>query len=153
MRRALVTLSLVLLAATVFAQRPQDLAKWSAKVSAASPASRTVDVVLHADVKEGWKLYALAQPNASTPSMKIAVADSGFALDTKKIVAAPPRTDPEDDSRYYEGTASITLPIAIGKGVAPGTHPVPIDVTFQLCGNGICLRPYTERVTVNVSIH
>ena len=56
------------------------------------------------------------------------------------------------DTHYYEGQAAFTIPVTIDRSVASGAHEIPLEVTFQACGNELCLRPFTHKLPVTISI-
>jgi DsbC/DsbD-like thiol-disulfide interchange protein len=139
------------------AQRPTDIVKWSAEPASKSVrAGAVVKIRLKADIEDGWKLYALTQPKGGPIALAIEVPeDAPFTLVPKDIVAPRPsvQKDPlfSADTQYYEDEASFTLPVGIPK-TASGGQTVPIDVTFQACGKDICLRPFTQRLDVTISV-
>ena len=150
---------LVGLAGTLAGQRPTDIVKWSADAPAAGVRPGTVARIgLTARVENGWKLYALVQPKGGPIPLGIAVAkEAPFTLMPKDIVAPKAKAQQDElfgggNTQYYEETASFVLPVAVAKTVAPGEHTVPIDVTFQACGKDLCLRPFTQRLDVKISV-
>jgi hypothetical protein len=56
------------------------------------------------------------------------------------------------DTHYYETRAAFTVPVAVDRAITAGTHEIPLEVTFQACGNELCLRPFTQRLPVKASI-
>jgi len=139
-------------------QRPTDVIKWSAagpdKPVAAGSAAK---IALNAKIESGWKLYALTQPDGGPVKLAI-VTPKGtpFTIVAKSIVAPLPKVHSDEnfklDTQFYEADASFTVPVTIPKTTAAGPQHIPIDVTFQACGESICLRPFTERLTVNVTV-
>lgn len=138
-------------------QRPADVVKWSASAPASSVSSgATVKVSLTADVAAGWKLYAITQPKGGPQPLNIDVAGGASATISKKQIVAPkPKTQKDEnfdlETLYYDGQAVFTVPVTLSKSVS-GATKIPLEITFQACGNGICLRPFTEKVSVNVSV-
>ena len=150
-------LLLVLSLAVPIPQRPADVVRWSATGPAASVASgETAKIVLSAQIQSGWKLYALTQPPGGPQKLSIAAAaDSPFSVTEKQIVAPAPKTmkDPNfgTNSLYYEKAVTFTVPVMVKKG-ATGDVQVPLEVTFQACGAELCLRPFTQKVPVAVTV-
>lgn len=151
-------LLLILLAAVTGApQRPTDVVQWSATpVTAAVAAGDTAKIVLRAQIQGGWKLYALTQPPGGPQKLSIAVAkDTPFTLAEKQIVAPAPKKMKDanfgTDSMYYEKAVEFTVPVTIAKS-ASGQVEIPLEVTFQACGAELCLRPFTQKLSVAVSI-
>jgi DsbC/DsbD-like thiol-disulfide interchange protein len=148
--------ALVLLLAPL--QRPADVVKWSAAAPAkAVAAGATAQIALKADIESGWKLYALSQPKGGPIALEIAAPKgSPFVVAAKRIVAGLPKVHKDEnfnlDTQYYEEEAAFTVPVVVPKTAAAGRTPVAIDVTFQACGESICLRPFTQRVTVDITV-
>ena len=139
-------------------QRPADVVKWSADAPAKPVAAGSMaQIALTARIAPGWKLYALTQPKGGPVPLNIAVAKgSPFEVDRQAIVAPKAKTQDDEQfstkTQYHEGEATFTVPVGVGKTLAPGSHTVPLEVTFQACGERICLRPYTQRVEVGVVV-
>jgi DsbC/DsbD-like thiol-disulfide interchange protein len=146
------------LAVTATAQRPTDIVKWSAEApSAAVRAGGTAKIALTARIEEGWKLYSLTQPKGGPIPLAIGVAKGApFTLAAKDITSPPPKVQKDEvfskDTQYYEDEAAFVLPVAVPKMVTPGDHTVPVEVTFQACGKEICLRPFTQKLEVKVTV-
>ncbi len=154
----LLALTLVL-SATVSAQRPTDIVKWTAEGPAAGVrAGEVAKINLTAKVEDGWKLYALSQPKGGPIPLAISVGKGApFTLTARQIVAPAPKVQKDElfsggNTQYYEEAVSFVLPVAMPKTAAPGEQTVPIDVTFQACGKELCLRPFTQRLDVRISV-
>jgi DsbC/DsbD-like thiol-disulfide interchange protein len=151
-------LLLILLGALgVVPQRPADVVQWSATAASSTvTAGDTAKVVLRAQIQGGWKLYALTQPAGGPQKLSIAIGkDAPFTVTEKQIVAPPAKkmNDPNfgTESQYYEKAVEFTVPIAVAKG-ASGQVDIPLEVTFQACGADLCLRPFTQKVPVPVTV-
>lgn len=146
------------LAVTLAAQRPTDIVKWSAEPQgAAVRAGGTAKIALTARIEEGWKLYSLTQPKGGPIPLAIGLTKGApFTLATKDITSPPPKVQKDEvfskDTQYYENDAAFVLPVAVPKTVTPGEHVVPVEVTFQACGKEICLRPFTQKLEVKVTV-
>ena len=137
------------------AQRPTDVVRWTVGAPAAwTTAGGTLKLTVKADVKDGWKLYALEQPAAGPQPLAFA-ATKPFAVQVKSITAPAAKVlkDPQFDAntRYYEKAAIFTVPVSIPADLA-GMHEIPLEVTFQACGADICLRPYTQKLPVHIEV-
>ncbi|OFW04790.1 MAG: hypothetical protein A3H96_10265 [Acidobacteria bacterium RIFCSPLOWO2_02_FULL_67_36] len=160
MRRILLVLLALILAPvpSLYAQRPTDVIKWSAKAPSTSVnAGGIVKVQLTADVEEGWHLYALTQPPDGPPPLMVAVAKGQpFSVNVKDIDAPAPTVavDPNfnTETQFYEGKTTMTVPLAAARDAKAGKHTVPIEVTFQACSDRMCLRPFTQALPVDVTI-
>ena len=146
------------LAVTATAQRPSDIVKWSAEPPAAAVrAGGTAKIALTARIEEGWKLYSLTQLKGGPIPLTIGVAKgASFTLAAKDITSPAPKVQKDEvfskDTQYYEDAAAFVLPVAVPKTATPGEHTVPLDVTFQACGKEICLRPFTQKLEVKVTV-
>jgi len=138
-------------------QRPADVVQWSATAATATvTAGETAKVILRAQIQGGWKLYALSQPAGGPQKLSIAVArDAPFTIAEKQIVAPAPKKMKDanfgTDSMYYEKAVEFTVPVGIAKS-ASGQVEIPLEVTFQACGAELCLRPFTQKVPVAVTV-
>lgn len=154
----LISILLAVLVAPV--QRPTDVVKWSADGPSASvsPDRRTVHVKVTAEIQPGWKLYALQQPKGGPKPLLFATSDgSPFKVSASHIIAPKSKVLKQDenfavDTHYYENDAAFTLPVSMPRSLAAGDHEIPLEVTFQACGSELCLRPFTQKLPVKVSI-
>jgi hypothetical protein len=159
MVRAITTgVAVLLAAATLAAQRPSDIVKWSAKPPAADvKAGSVVPLEITADVQRGWYLYGLTQPKGGPIPLNFAGARGKlFQVQPRGIKGPEPiaKEDPIFDLKttMHQGEATFTVPVLVARGMAAGRQTIPIEITFQACGDGICLRPYTHTVTVDVTV-
>ena len=139
-------------------QRPADVVKWSAATTPVQTvtAGGTVKVSLTARIQNGWKLYALSQPRGGPKPLGIELAPGApFTISTKQIAGPKPKVMKDEnfdlETLYYENEAVFTVPVTLATSVSGTTH-IPFEITFQACGNGICLRPFTEKVSVDVTV-
>jgi thiol:disulfide interchange protein DsbD len=150
-------LLLILLTALSTGQRPTDIVRWSAAATSKTVAAGgTARIELTAKIEDGWKLYALSQPKGGPVPLAIALEKGApFTLVQKQITAPLPKLQKDDnfnlETQYYEHEAAFTVPVTIPK-TASGKQQVPLDVTFQACGASICLRPFTQRINVAISV-
>jgi DsbC/DsbD-like thiol-disulfide interchange protein len=137
------------------AQRPTDVVKWTVAAPASwTTAGGTLKLSVRASVADGWKLYALEQPEAGPTPLAFAAAKP-FAVQGKAIAGPVAKVleDPQFgvNTRYYEKTATFTVPVVVPADLA-GMHEIPLEVTFQACGADICLRPYTQKLPVRIEV-
>jgi DsbC/DsbD-like thiol-disulfide interchange protein len=150
-------LLMVLMILAPSAQRPTDIVRWTAATpSKAVAAGGTVKIELTAKIEDGWKLYALSQPKGGPVPLEILLEKgTPFTLLQKQITGPLPKVEKDDnfnlDTQYYEREAAFTVPIMVPKA-ASGKQQVPLDVTFQACGASICLRPFTQRISVDINV-
>jgi len=151
-------LVLLLFAATPFAQRPADIVKWSASAPAAAVApGETVKISLNAKIERGWKLYALTQPEGGPQKLAIEVGvGAPFTVSQKQIAGPAPKTLADENfgmkTQYYEKAATFTVPVTVSSTAGAGKLQVPLEVTFQACGESLCLRPFTQKLDVGLSV-
>lgn len=144
--------------AAVFAQKPTDVVKWTANAGAREvKAGGTVPVALTAEVAPGWHLYALTQPKGGPNPLEIVVAQGkSFAIKAADITAPAPEVTSDVvfglETRQYDGKVVFTVPITAAAAATAGRHSVPIEITFQACGNGICLRPFTQTLPLELIV-
>jgi thiol:disulfide interchange protein DsbD len=140
-------------------QRPTDVVKWSAEAAPATVTDgTTVSIKVSAQVQPGWKLYAIEQAEGGPKPLSFATAKgSPFQIVSKRIVAPPSKLQKQDenfalDTRYYENGAAFAIPVTVARQVPAGAHEIPLEVTFQACGAELCLRPFTQKLPVRISI-
>lgn len=139
-------------------QRPADVARWSVKAPPGfvAPAGRFL-VELTADVEPGWHLYATTQPEGGPQPLLVAAAKSSrlFDVRAREITGPPPKIafDPNFrlETHYYDEKATLSVPIEMKFGAA-GKHALPLEVTYQVCSDRVCLRPVTDIVMVDVDV-
>ena len=147
----------LLLALTAAAQRPSDVVRWSAEAPAAAVTPNgTAKIVVTARIEPGWKLYAIDQPKDGPKPLAFEGTTRQFAVVTKAIVAPKPKVQKDEnfgtETRYYESEAVFTVPVSIDGSVTAGRQGMPLNVTFQACGGDVCLRPFTQKLQVNVDV-
>jgi hypothetical protein len=152
------TVAVLLTAATLAAQRPSDIVKWSAKAPAAEvKAGSVVPLEITADVQAGWYLYGLSQPKGGPIPLNFAGARGKLFQVQPRGVKGPEPIAKEDpifdlETTMHSGKATFTVPVLVARGVAAGRQTIPLEVTFQACGDGICLRPYTHTVEIEITV-
>jgi DsbC/DsbD-like thiol-disulfide interchange protein len=144
--------------AAAAAQRPTDVIRWSA-AGPDVPVKRgsSAMIRLTVDIEPGWHLYAFKQPPGGPRSLEVnAGKDAPIAIVTAKIDAPPPKVqhDPNFklDTPYYDERTTITVPVRIAASAEAGSRRASLDIVFQACTERLCLRPYTETVTVDLTI-
>ena len=103
------------------------------------------------------KLYALTQPKGGPKPLAIEVAEGApFTIAKKQIVAPKAKTLKDEnfdlETLYYDTQAVFSVPVSASASVS-GKREIPFEITFQACGNGICLRPFTEKISVPVTLN
>jgi DsbC/DsbD-like thiol-disulfide interchange protein len=153
----MVLLLFVLSLAAAEPQRPTDVVQWAATgPTTAVRAGERATIVLRAQIQRGWKLYALTQPPGGPQKLSVAVAKHApFTVTEKQIVAPAPKkmkdANFDTDTLYYEKAVELTVPVTVAKTVS-GQVEIPLEVTFQACGAELCLRPFTHKLPVAVTV-
>ncbi len=135
-----------------------ETVSWSASVSAAGPVKpdSALTVTLHAQVKDGWHVYALKQlPNGPTP-LRITV-DANPVAAASGAVAGSPATKVHDaafnlDTPLYTKAFTATVPVRIAARAAAGAQAIPVSVRFQTCNGAICQPPKTVHLLAPVKV-
>jgi hypothetical protein len=146
------------LCAVVSAQRPSDVIRWSA-VGPDGPVRPGAIVVIRvtADIDPGWHLYAFNQPSGGPRSLEVnAAKGTPLTVVGAKIDAPPPKVqhDPNFnlDTRYYDEPTTISVPVRVVTTATPGVRRAALEILFQACTERLCLRPFTETVTVEITV-
>ena len=149
----------LLLLAVAPAQRPSDIVKWSASpIDTQLAAGAVAKITITASIQPGWKLYAIEQPVGGPVPLEFELAEgTPFEIARKQIVAPKAKVQAKDENfgvatRYYERDARFTIPVALRASVAAGPHTIPLEITFQACGAELCLRPFTEKIAVAITV-
>ena len=147
----------LLLAVPLAAQRPTDVVRWSARAAGDAAPGGRLDIEVTAEVQRGWNLYGLMQPKTGPKPLHFAIAaGEPFEIRVKEIKGPAARTVADEnfnaETSQHAGKAVFSVPVTIGRGVPAGARTVPLQVTFQACGNGLCLRPFTQTLDVQVTI-
>ena len=120
-------------------------------------AGGTVKVSLTATVENGWKLYAINQPEGAEQTLSIEIGKGAPVTIAREQIGAPLPKEYNDKTlgmnlRYYDGAAHFALPITVSKRAPAGKLHVPLSVRFQACTDDICLVPFTQKLGVDLTI-
>lgn len=139
------------------AQIPEQTVQW-----AASPAKSgvkqgsTATLELSADVREGWHVYALAQPAGGPTALRVTLDDNPVA----RLAGAPSGTPPEQrhdpsfdlDTRFYTQSFAVHVPVYVKRQATAGRQLIPLSVRFQTCSDRECQPPRTAHISVPVDV-
>jgi hypothetical protein len=136
-----------------------ETVSWTASVSAANPVKpdSALTVTLHAQVKDGWHVYALKQlPNGPTP-LRITVDANKVAAASGDAVGSP-ATKVHDaafnlDTPLYSKAFTATVPVRVAAHAAAGAQSIPVSVRFQTCNGAICQPPKTVHLSAPVTVN
>ena len=110
---------------------------------------------LRAEVKPGWHLYALAEPDGGPIPTEISVA-GGDALALEPIRAPQPeeKIDPNFNLRvgFYSAKAVFLLALRVDPGAPAGEHTAEVRARYQSCNEKLCLPPRTVSLPFAVMV-
>lgn len=150
--------SFLLVAVTHGNAAAQTPVHWSLKVSPAGPLApgSTLTATATAEIDAGWHVYALTQGPGGPHALEVSVQKSPvFALGGRPT--SPPPTKAFDpnfnmETEFHEGSAVITIPIAIAKNASGGPATLNVDMSFQTCNERLCLPPAAETLTAKLVV-
>jgi hypothetical protein len=86
----------------------------------------------------------------------VAIVKGPFAILAARVQAPVPATKEnhrgEPENYYYEDQVKLALPIVVSNLVKGGGHSFSIDVTYQVCSGSRCLRPFTQRLPIEITV-
>lgn len=146
MKKAIVFCLAIAAATTIYAQKPVT---WN--YTAKKIADKTYDIYLKATIREGWHLYAQAQPEnfiGVPTSIKFnkhpLLALDGKIKEVGKLeISKEPSLDIE--SWQYSNRVDFVQRVILKNNVKTN---ISGSIEFQVCTDELCLQP----VTVNFSI-
>jgi thiol:disulfide interchange protein DsbD len=132
---------------------------WSLTSAARGPvaAGASFEVTVKAVLEDGWHIYSITQPPGGPITTSIQFPRDGrFALagpiaGPEPIVGFDPNFNM--DTEVYDGpTVTFTAPVQVADSVAPGSHPLNVNVRYQACTDRVCLPPAVARLSLGVSV-
>ncbi|HEU5118742.1 MAG TPA: protein-disulfide reductase DsbD domain-containing protein, partial [Isosphaeraceae bacterium] len=133
-----------------------DQVKWTAEVNPAEvPAGMSAQLHLHAEISDGWHMYALDSP-PPTRGVKVEFAPTPAGIS----VGETEQSDPEEgfdpnfglDVRYFEGEADLFTPINVSDAAASGTAPLTGKIGFMVCNDRLCLPPTSVPLSASMVV-
>ncbi|HXR95497.1 MAG TPA: protein-disulfide reductase DsbD domain-containing protein [Rhizomicrobium sp.] len=139
-------------------QAAAETVTWTASAGpliTAKPSS-SLTLTLHAQVRNGWHVYALKQlPGGPTPLL--------VSLEPNKVAiaggapAGSPATKIHDaafnlDTEFYSRAFTVSLPLRVAATPATGPQQLPVRVRFQTCNGQICQPPRTVHLSASVTV-
>jgi DsbC/DsbD-like thiol-disulfide interchange protein len=127
---------------------------WTASVRPAATPASPLALTLHAQVRDGWHVYALKQlPGGPTP-LRVTLDPNSVATAAGDPVGTPP-TKVHDrgfdlETQFYSHAFSVTVPLRIG--AASSGAQLPVSVRFQTCNDRICQPPKTVHLSAPISL-
>ena len=146
MRLALLALASVAVSALavtpVQAQvRSADIVSWTASVETSGRGQ--AEVVLRAQIREGWRLYAMGSPVGRPLTVAFDPLPEGLTA-TGPIRQSTPREDFDKglglDYTYFAQSATLRQPLRVDTR-ARGRQTLSGTVRFSVCDDSVCLPP------------
>lgn len=131
------------------------------KLERAAPAKPAVpngklDVILTADIEEGWHLYSITQPPGGPVTTRIWMPDGQPFQGDGAIQSPAPlkERDPNFDMEveYYEGQAVFTIPVKVSAAAPAGAQKLRVNAIYQSCNEKMCLPPRTVRLDLPIDV-
>lgn len=117
---------------------------------------QTVDVVLQAEIAEGWYIYSLTQKPGGPIPLRIQLAGSADVRVRGAIKAPKPviKFDPNFgiETELHRGKPRFVLSLGVPRGSITGKREVQLGARYQACSETLCLPPRTEKVAVSLRI-
>ncbi len=150
--RLLLPLLLALLAMPASAQlKTSDVVQWRVRADRAE-AGETARVVLDAQVRPGWRLYAMESPVGIPLSLALDPLPAGLTAGALRQSQARQGYDPafESDYPYFAERARLVQAVRVGEGARPGEREVTGTLRYAVCDDSVCLPP--TRTTFRVDL-
>lgn len=113
-------------------------------------------ITLRGQVKDGWHVYALTQPENGPTPLVVTLEANALAKTAGKPVGSAP-TQAFDRSfnlnlPYYERGFQVNLPLRLAPHLTSGRYSLPVSIRFQTCNGRICEPPKTVHLAVPVEV-
>lgn len=153
--RILLLVAILLMAAGAPGQPKSDKVTWSARVEPADVrAGESARILMTAEIKSGWHIYALNQPEGPvSTSFELkpnpVIQANGEALEPKPAVKFDRGF--QKDIGTHAGPVTFALPVFISKE-ATGTVRAVVTATSQACDESSCDIPTSVDVPVEITL-
>jgi len=119
-------------------------------------AGKPLQVVLAADIAEGWYIYSLTQKPGGPFPLRIQLAGAADVGLLGPIKAPKPTTkfDPNFgiETELHRGKPRFSIPLGVPAGARAGKREIMLSARYQACSETLCLPPRTEKVAVSLRI-
>jgi DsbC/DsbD-like thiol-disulfide interchange protein len=132
--------------------------QWAAALSstAAIRGGDAATLELSGTIKDGWHVYALAQPAGGPTALRVTVDDNQVALATGVPSGTPPQKRHDAsfglETRFYTHAFTIKVPVRLKQQPGTGHQAIPVSVRFQSCSDRECQPPTTVHLVVPVDV-
>ena len=117
---------------------------------------KTVDVVLQAEIADGWYIYSLTQKPGGPIPLRIQLVGAADVGVRGGVKAPKPVTkfDPNFgiETELHRGKPRFVVPLGVPRGSLTGKRDLEVSVRYQACSETLCLPPRTEKVKVSLRI-
>jgi DsbC/DsbD-like thiol-disulfide interchange protein len=106
-------------------------------------------------VRRGWHI------NSASPSDENLIATSAAFFPPPGLGVTGVRYPRGEAKRFafsetpvdvYEGTVVVLLRITAATEMKPGAYTLPVDISYQVCNNDVCLAPATVKLVIPVQV-
>ena len=119
-------------------------------------AGRAVEVVLAAEIADGWYIYSLTQKPGGPYPLRIQLTGAADVGVRGAIKAPKPTTkfDPNFgiETELHRGKPRFTVPVGVPAGSLTGKRELEVAARYQACSATLCLPPRTEKVALTLRI-
>ena len=119
-------------------------------------AGQAVDVVLAADIAEGWYIYSLTQKPGGPYPLRIQLAGAADVGLRGAIKAPKPITKFDRnfgiETQLHRGKPRFVVPVGVPAGALAGKRELLVTARYQACSETLCLPPRTEKVALTLRI-
>ena len=117
---------------------------------------KTVDVILQAEIADGWYIYSLTQKPGGPIPLRIQLVGAADVGVRGGVKAPRPVTkfDPNFgiETELHRGKPRFILPLGVPRGALTGKRELEVGARYQACSETLCLPPRTEKVPVTLRI-
>jgi len=119
-------------------------------------AGQTLEVVLAADIADGWYIYSLTQKPGGPFPLRIQLAGAADVAVRGAIKAPKPTTKFDAnfgiETELHRGKPRFTVPVGVPAGALTGKRELVVAARYQACSETLCLPPRTEKVALTLRI-
>ncbi len=117
---------------------------------------QTVDVVLQAEIAEGWYIYSLTQKPGGPIPLRIQLVGAADVGVRGAIKAPKPVTKFDRnfgiETELHRGKPRFVVSLGVPRGSVTGKREIHLGARYQACSETLCLPPRTEKVAVSLRI-
>lgn len=117
---------------------------------------QTVDVVLQAEIVDGWYIYSLTQKPGGPIPLRIQLAGAAD-VSVRGAIKAPKPVIKFDsnfgiETELHRGKPRFRLSLGVPRGSITGKREIQLAARYQACSETLCLPPRIEKVAVSLRI-